>query len=128
MRHVGIACNGGEIEVADLPELIGEHWYMTLCGCAFEDVVSQTESDGGNLTEDYLRRRGWNEPARVRAYIVAMRHSAVSLYEVSDIEVGLGFMAHGSDPRRRSRPGVRTNRYPEPETMGSCFGPHPDDQ
>lgn len=104
MRHVGLVCEDFEIEVADLPELIGEHWYMTLCGCAFEEVVSQTEPDGSNLAEDYLKRRGWNEPARVRAYIAALRHSAVSLYEVSGIEVGLSFMARdlirGGDPVR----------------------------
>lgn len=104
MRHVGIACKNFEIELADLPELIGDHWYMTLCGCAFEEVVSQTEPDGSNLAEDYLKRRGWNEPASARAYIAAMRHSAVSLYEVSGIEFGLGFMARdlirGGDPVR----------------------------
>jgi hypothetical protein len=104
--HLGAACKIAGVEMEKLPELIGDHWYMTLWGCAFEDLVSQTLEDGRNITDDYLKRRGWKEPAPTRAYIAALRSSVVSLYEVSDVVIDQGFLARdlirGGDPVRVS--------------------------
>ena len=64
----------------------------TLCplwGCAFEDLLTQElEPDGGNLVDDYLKRRGWNEKAPNKAYMRALRDTVMSLYEVSEVVPG----------------------------------------
>ena len=87
-RHLGPACSGAGVDPEELPDLIGDHWFMTLWGSAFEDFISSSLADGRNITNDYLKRRGWKESAPTRAYITALRSSVVSLYEVSGIVVG----------------------------------------
>ncbi len=103
-RHLGPACSGAGVDPEELPDLIGDHWFMTLWGCAFEDFISSTLADGRNITDDYLKRRGWKESAPTRAYITALRSSVVSLYEVSGIVVGESFLARdlvrGGEPVR----------------------------
>jgi hypothetical protein len=103
-RHVGPPCSAAGVDLTDLPQLIGDHWYMSLWGCAFEDLVSRTLDDGRNIADDYLKRRGWKETAPTRAYIAALRSSVVSLYEASDIVVGGSFLARdlvrGGEPVR----------------------------
>src|SRR5215210_808314 len=103
-HHLGPACSGADIEIEELPDLIGDHWFMTLWGCAFEDLVSRTLPDGRNVADDYLKRRGWKESASTRAYITALRSSVPSLYEVSGIVVGESFLARdlvrGGEPVR----------------------------
>jgi hypothetical protein len=64
--------------------LRGQH----LWGAAFEDLLATDLPDGRNLAEEYLRRRGWKEPAATRAYIAGLRGSAISLYEVSGLVPG----------------------------------------
>jgi hypothetical protein len=75
----------------------------TLWGCAFEDLVSAGRAER-NVADDYLKRRGWKESAGTRAYIEALRRSSMSLYEVSEIEGGVSFLARdlvrGGDPVR----------------------------
>lgn len=90
-RHVGAACRHAEVELGELAGIVDDHWVSTLWGCAFEDLVS---SRGGerNIADDYLKRRGWKESAATRAYITALSHSTMSLYEVSDIIPGKGFL------------------------------------
>lgn len=103
-RHLGPACSGADLEIGELPDLIGDHWFMTLWGCAFEDLVSRTFADGRNVADDYLKRRGWKESASTRAYIAALRSSVASLYEVSGVVVGESFLARdmvrGGEPVR----------------------------
>ena len=102
-RHVGAACESAKIPIDELAGIIGEHWASALWGCAFEDLVSTTR-EGLNIAEDYLKRRGWKESAGTRAYIQALRHAVMSLYEVSDIVVGESFLARdlvrGGEPVR----------------------------
>jgi hypothetical protein len=50
-----------------------------MSGWVFEDLLSRTLEDGRNLANDYLKRRGWKETARTRAYIAALRDSVVSI-------------------------------------------------
>ena len=97
----------------ELGEVIGEHWAMTLWGCAFEDFLTREVEGAGNLVDDYLKRRGWNEKAMSRAYMTALRSSVISLYEVSDIRPGESFLARdlirGGEPVRVSeRTATRT--------------------
>ena len=87
--------------------MIGDHWASVLWGSAFEDLATRTVEPGGrNLADDYLKRRGWNEAGPTKLYIRALRTSVMSLYEVSDIEPGTGFLARdlirGGDPVRIS--------------------------
>ena len=82
-RHLGPACQAAQVEVGDLPSVIGDQEFATLWGCAFEDFLSTDLDDGRNVVDDYLKRRGWNESPSNRAYIAGLRSSVMSLYEVS---------------------------------------------
>jgi hypothetical protein len=101
--HFGPVLDGGDMEFEDIAEILGDDWAMTLWGCAFEDFLTQDfEVKGGNIVDEYLKRRGWKENAQAKAYMKALRSSIISLYEVSDIEPGKSLMARdlirGGDP------------------------------
>lgn len=87
--HLGPACEATGLEPDDIFDIIGDHWEGPLWGCAFEDLLAQEWGpDGRNLVDDYLKRRGWNEKAPNKAYMRALRHAAMSLYEVSEVIPG----------------------------------------
>src|SRR5205809_6269954 len=86
-RHLGPACSGAEVNLEELADLIGDHWFRILWGCAFEDLVSRTLDDGRNIADDYLKRRGRKETPATRHYIAALRSSVVSVSEASGIAV-----------------------------------------
>ena len=93
-RHLRRACDTFEIEADEIVSILGENYFMTtVWGCAFEDFLTQEADDGGNLVDDYLRRRGWKESASNRAYMQALRNSVISLYEVSNIVPETSFLA-----------------------------------
>jgi hypothetical protein len=93
-RHLRRACDSFEIEADEIVSIVGENYFMTtVWGCAFEDFVAQETDDGGNIVDDYLRRRGWKESASNRAYMQALRRSVISLYEVSNIVPETSFLA-----------------------------------
>ncbi|MVA27587.1 hypothetical protein V6582_01745 (plasmid) [Agrobacterium vitis] len=92
--HFGPVLEAGDMDFEDLAEIIGDDWAMTLWGCAFEDFLTQDfEVEGGNIVDEYLKRRGWKENAQVKAYIKALRTSVMSLYEVSEIIPGKSLTA-----------------------------------
>ena len=105
-RHLGPACDKADVPLDELGDVIGEHWAMTLWGCAFEDFLTREVEGAGNLVDDYLKRRGWNEKATHKAYLTALRSSVISLYEASDIRPGESFLARdlirGGEPVRVS--------------------------
>lgn len=83
-----------DLEPDELPDLLGADGYTQLIGCAFEDFATcDFEPDDGNVIDDYLKRRGWKEPAPVRHYLEALRRSVMSLYEVVGTTPGRHFMA-----------------------------------
>jgi hypothetical protein len=87
--HLGPACEATGLEPDAIFEIIGDHWQGPLWGCSFEDLLTQElEPDGGNLIDDYLKRRGWNEKAPNKAYMHALRDTVMSLYEVSEVVPG----------------------------------------
>ncbi len=47
-------------------------------------MTQQFDVAGGNVVDVYLKRRGWKETARSRAYLKAVRWSVMSLYEITD--------------------------------------------
>jgi len=87
-RHIASACADAGVDIEDVPEILGGHVNGSIWGAAFEDLVASDPPDGRNITDDYLKRRGWTEPAATREYITALRHSVISLYEVSDVVPG----------------------------------------
>lgn len=87
----------------EIGEVLGDHWAMTLWGCAFEDFLTQVfEPDGKTFVDIYLKSRGFKETARSKAYLKAISTSAISLYEVSEVVPGESFLARdllrGGDP------------------------------
>jgi len=102
-KHLRRACDLNDIDIHDLPEVIGDT-AMAAFDCAFEDLCTVTWEDGRNLCSDYLKRRGWKETVMIRAYIGALRDSVMSLYEASDVRPGESFLARdlvrGGDPVR----------------------------
>jgi hypothetical protein len=103
--HLGPALTEFDIDSDELPGIIGDHWAMTLWGCAFEDLATRVfEPDGRNLVDEYLKRRGWNETGPNKIYMRALKASVMSVYEVSAIEPGVGFLARdlirGGEPVR----------------------------
>ena len=105
-RHLGPACDQADIDIDDLASLIDADMMATLWGCAFEDFLTRDVDDSGNIVDDYLKRRGWNEKALNKAYMVGLRSSVMSLYEVSDVIPGKSLLAHdllrGGEPVRVS--------------------------
>jgi hypothetical protein len=79
------------IDHDELAELIGEHWMGVLWGCGFEDFLGVDYEDG-NIIDLYLKRRGWNETERNRAYLAGLRDTPVSLYEISEVQPGTSMM------------------------------------
>lgn len=112
--HLGAALDEFDLDLDELGEVLGDAWVLTLWGCAFEDFLTRTlEPDGRNIVEDYLRRRGFKETARTKAYIRALRTSVMSLYEVSEIQPGQSLLARdlvrGGEPIRvQERTATRT--------------------
>lgn len=101
--HFGEILEHGDLDFEDLAEVFGDHWAMTLWGCAFEDFLTQDfDVRGENIVDEYLKRRGWKESAQAKAYMKALRTSVMSLYEVSDVVPGKSLMARdlirGGDP------------------------------
>jgi hypothetical protein len=92
--HFGPVLEAGDMEFDDLAEILSDDWAMTLWGCAFEDFLTQEfDVDGGNIVDEYLKRRGWKEGAQTKVYMKALRTSVMSLYEVSDIVPGKSLTA-----------------------------------
>ncbi|MGY3617728.1 hypothetical protein [Bradyrhizobium sp. USDA 10063] len=92
--HLMQTCDETGLEIDDIVSTIGEDLFMSMVwACAFEDFLTREFDDGENAIDDYLKRRGWKETASVRTYMAALRNSAMSLYEVSDIVRGTSFRA-----------------------------------
>lgn len=105
--HLELAMDEFDFGYEDLADIVGDHWAGVLWGCAFEDLLTRDlEPDGRNIVDDYIKRRGWNESGPAKAYMRALRSSVMSLYEVSEVETGSGFLVRdlirGGEPVRVS--------------------------
>ena len=101
--HFGPVLDAGDMDFEDIAEILGDVWAMTLWGCAFEDFLTHDfDVEGGNIVDEYLKRRGWKENAQAKTYMKALRNSVMSLYEVSEIVPGKSLVARdlvrGGDP------------------------------
>lgn len=103
-EHLGPACNCHEIQPANIAEILDEGHAMTLWGCALEDFMARQLPGGANVVDDYIKRRGFQDSAGNKRYMLAIRRSVMSLYEVSDVVLGESFLARdlvrGGEPVR----------------------------
>lgn len=103
-RHLGPACSEPGVTPDDLASRIGADGMAVLWGCIFEDMLATETDDGRNVVDDYVKRRGWKETVANRNYMLALRVSVMSLYEISDIVPEQSFLARdlirGGDPIR----------------------------
>jgi hypothetical protein len=102
-EHFGAAMEALQIDDEEILGLIGEALMANLWGCAFEDLLTRMFADGkGNIVDDYLKRRGWNEKVQNKIYMKALRGSIMSLYEISDVVPGKSMrmrdLIRGGDP------------------------------
>jgi hypothetical protein len=92
--HVLPTCDETGLEADEIVSTLGEDLFVTtVWACAFEDLLTREWDDGSNIVDEYLKRRGWKEAESVRAYMTALRNSAVSLHEVSDVVLDKSFRA-----------------------------------
>jgi hypothetical protein len=101
--HLLPGCDETGVSIDDVVSIVGEDLFMsTVWACAFEDFLTREFEDGANVVDEYLKRRGWKEPASARTYMAALRNSTMSLYEVSSIVPGESFtardLARGGEP------------------------------
>ena len=93
--HLGTVLGGLDTDFEGLSEILGKYQSATLMGCVLEDFFTQTfDVEGGNIIDDYLKRKGWTESTGSKAYIKALRTSVMSLYEVGEVTFGTSFVAH----------------------------------
>lgn len=93
-EHFDPACLRARVESGDLADLIGQGHAMTLFACAFEDFLTRQYGDEQrNVVEEFLHRHHRKIPALARVYMEGLRHSVMSLYEVTEIVPGALFTA-----------------------------------
>jgi hypothetical protein len=87
--HFALILEDYNLSFDRLEELVGEIGMNSMWGCAFEDFATRVHPELG-LTpiDDYLKRRGWKESASNRRYILAVRDSIFSIYQVGDVVPG----------------------------------------
>lgn len=104
--HLEEPCEAAGIDVEELSDVIGDVLSSNLFSCVFEEMLSREFDDGSNIVDDYLKRRGWKESVPNKRYMMALRSSVMSLYEVSDIVRDRSFLARdvlrGGEPVRVS--------------------------
>jgi len=92
-EHFEPVCAKAGIDEGELAELLGEHHYQTIQGCAFEDFLSRRIGPKArNVIDDYLDQRAWKESIPGRDYLRALRDSVMSIYEVAEVKPGRGLV------------------------------------
>jgi len=89
-RNIVDAADFLDMEVDEILAMLDEHGLLhMLFGFSFEDLATyRFTSDGRNLIEDFLKRRGWREGVRGRRYLRQLGESVLSLYEVQSVVPG----------------------------------------
>jgi hypothetical protein len=92
-EHFEPVCTKAGIDEGELAELLGEHHYQTIQGCAFEDFLSRRIGPKArNVIDEYLDQRAWKESIPGRDYLRALRDSVMSIYEVVEVKPGRGLV------------------------------------
>ena len=92
-------------------------WAHRFFACIIEDFLSARFGEGGeeNVVDAYLARRGWLEKGQARNYLLALRDSTPSVYEVVGFKRGREVTVR--DLIRESEP-VRVDEQAGSETLG----------
>lgn len=89
--HLGPTLDAFELTAEDLIHVLGKDRIAKLWGCILEDLIAQHDGLAtSNIVDDYLRTDGRSETMPNRAYMLAVRQSVMSLYEVVDVAPGEG--------------------------------------
>jgi hypothetical protein len=65
--HLGPACEDAGVELNEIVEILGDHDFRMLLGCAFEDFLTRDcGPDDRNVVDDYLSRGSDSGSSRVR--------------------------------------------------------------
>ncbi len=92
-QHFEPAMETFDLEFDEIDEVLGGGFGPTLWGMAFEDALTRRTEEGVSPVEAYLTRRGWTESPGARRYISALKEATLSLYEVSEPNPGVSFLA-----------------------------------
>ena len=78
-RNIVDAADYLGMEVSEIFEILEEHGLLhMLFGFSFEDLATyRFTPDGRNLTEDFLKRRGWREGVPGRRYLRQLGESVL---------------------------------------------------
>jgi hypothetical protein len=79
------------VTTEDLLGRLDDHSRAMVIGGIFEDFLTATFEGRGNIIDEYLARRGWNEPASAKRWLAALRRSRLSLWEVVALDPGRSF-------------------------------------
>ena len=83
--HLGAFLETSGMDADGLLNFLGGDGSTLLFASIMDDFMTQRfDVAGGNVVDVYLKRRGWKETARSRAYLKAVRWSVMSLYEITD--------------------------------------------
>jgi hypothetical protein len=79
-----------KMDAADLLLTLQECGLLASFGAYVDDAFysARHEPDGTTLIDAYLKRRGWQETPRARAYLEGMRDSRPAVWEVRATEPG----------------------------------------
>ncbi len=87
-EHFDLICSRFDTTEEEIADLLGNAFGM-LFGCVLEDFFTARFGDeDANVIDDYLKRRGWREKVPAKRYLEALRDSALSFYEVVDLNPG----------------------------------------
>jgi hypothetical protein len=73
-----------QVDVPELFESLEQHGLLTSFAAFVDEAFfcARLEPDGANLIDAYLKRRGWQESPRARAYLQGMRDTTPAVWEV----------------------------------------------
>ena len=87
-EHFDMICDRFDTTEEEIADLLGDAFDMVF-GCVLEDFfTARFGENDANVIDDYLKRRGWREKVPAKRYLEALRDSALSLYEIVDLNPG----------------------------------------
>lgn len=85
-KHLRTTLDAFGLPSDTLIKLLGKQRTATLWGCVLEDLTTcQAGAEGRNILDDYLTTAGKAEPRVNQAYMLSLRASVMSLYEIVEV-------------------------------------------
>lgn len=92
-EHLGLTLDAFGLTTETLIQVLGKDRAAKLWGCVLEDLMARHSGPGlRNVVDDYLEGDGQAEPSLNSAYMLAVRQSVMSLYEVIGVTPEKGFV------------------------------------